>query len=69
MNITLLGVKVPESFLREVRVQAAQRGDNVSEFLRKLVARELGFSSFEEGVHITSQRYAPQTDQPLEPAA
>jgi hypothetical protein len=67
MSNTVLGAQVPEAFLRAVRVVVAGRGKNVSDFLREVVARELGFSSFAEAVHFANQKYGDKDGQPSTP--
>jgi hypothetical protein len=67
MSSTLLGAQVPEVFLRAVRVVVAERGKNVSDFLREVVSRELGFSSFVEAVHFANQRYGDNNEQTVPP--
>jgi plasmid stability protein len=61
----IMNAKVPEDFHRRVRVRAAQQGTNISEHLRELVARDLGFSSFADYVQFVER----QSDQSTESAA
>ena len=68
-EITLLGAKVTPDFHTKVRVQAALGGGNISDYLRDLVARDLGFSSYAEAVHNGEARAAHRSEAEPLPAA
>jgi hypothetical protein len=63
MSETVLGARVPKDLHTRFRTKAARQGQNISDYFRDVIARHLGFSSFENYLHIAEENPDYQNEE------
>ena len=62
MSDTMVGAKVETNFADKVLLRAATLRMNKSDYLRNLIARDLGFSSYTDYLHIVEETSLHQNE-------